>query len=307
MDFARELSMLAGDRVSAEEPLSRHTTFRIGGPASYFVTPADEEELAAVIALCRRFQVPFFLLGNGSNLLCADDGYGGVVVNTTACLNGIKTEGDKVRACAGALLGSVAREAMAAGLTGFEFAAGIPGSVGGAMVMNAGAYGGEMSQVTEWVRVLTPEGHILTLAADEMDFGYRRSAVRGSGWIVLEACFALKAGDREEIRARMDELAARRREKQPLEYPSAGSTFKRPAGYFAARLIEDAGLKGCSVGGACVSEKHAGFVINRGGATAKDVLALCQLIKKRVKEQAGVELQMEVEVLGGRECHFPPM
>ena len=307
MDFERELCGLAGDRVKKDEPLSRHTTFRIGGPADYFVTPESEDELAAVVALCRRFEIPFFLLGNGSDLLCADDGYRGVAVNTTACLNSVRTEGFHVFAGAGALLGSVAREALSAGLTGLEFAAGIPGSVGGAMVMNAGAYGGEMGQVVEWVRVLTPHGEVRTVPVGEMNFAYRHSAVHKNGWIVLAACFGLQPGEPEQIRGRMDELAAKRREKQPLEYPSAGSTFKRPEGYYAARLIEEAGLKGCSVGGACVSEKHAGFVINREEASAADVLELCRIIKERVKEYAGVELEMEVEIIGGCECHFPPM
>ena len=307
MDFGSELEKAAGSRIKRNEALSRHTTFRIGGPADYFVTPESEEKLAEVIALCRRFQVPYFILGNGSDLLCADEGYRGAAVNTTACLNGVRAEGNRVLAGSGALLGNVAKAALAEGLTGFEFAAGIPGSVGGAMVMNAGAYGGEMSQVVEWVRVLTPEWQVRTVPVREMDFSYRRSAVRGNGWIVLEACFALEPGKPEEIRARMEELAAKRRDKQPLEFPSAGSTFKRPAGHFAARLIEEAGLKGTSVGGACVSEKHAGFVINRGDATAADVLALCRLIQERVRETSGVDLEMEVEIIGGLGCHFPPI
>ncbi len=307
MDFGSELEKAAGNQVRKGEALRLHTTFRIGGPADYFVTPENEERLAEVVALCRRLRIPFFILGNGSDLLCADEGYRGVAVNTTAFLNGVRTEGRRVIAGSGALLGNVAKEALAAGLAGFEFAAGIPGSVGGAMVMNAGAYGGEMSQVVEWVRVLTPEGQVKTVPVQEMDFAYRRSAVRSNGWIVLEACFVLCPGEPERIRERMEELAAKRREKQPLSFPSAGSTFKRPEGYYAARLIEEAGLKGTSVGGACVSEKHAGFVINRGDATAADVLALCRLIQKRVREYSGVDLEMEVETIGGVECHFPPI
>lgn len=298
MSFEREIRECLGNRVLVGEPMSRHTTFRIGGPAAWYCMPQTIEEIAQVTALCRREKLPFHVMGNGSNLLFRDSGYDGVVIDMTKGFRRMSVCGTRLMAEAGVLLGTLARGALEAGLTGLEFAAGIPGSVGGALAMNAGAYGGEMKQVVESARVLTGEGEIRVLTKEEMDLSYRHSAIRTEGWTVLNAVFCLERGEESAIRDRMEELAARRREKQPLEYPSAGSTFKRPEGDFAARLIDGAGLKGLTVGGAQVSEKHAGFVINRGGATADDVLTLCEEIRRRVRERSGIELELEVEVIG---------
>ncbi len=308
MNFENEINRL-GCQVLYQEPLSRHTTFRIGGPADYYVMPDSVEELKQVIALCHQNQMPFQIMGNGSNLLCADDGVEGVIIDMVRGLNHceVEPESGRITAQAGVKLSVLANRAQMAGLTGLEFAAGIPGSVGGALVMNAGAYGGEMKQVVLQARVLTREGQERIVSLEELDLSYRHSAIRANGWIVLEVTYQLEAGDAAQIRSIMDDLAARRRDKQPLEFPSAGSTFKRPTGYFAAQLIDEAGLKGFTVGGAQVSEKHAGFVINRGGATAADVMALCEAVKERIRQRVGVELEMEVERIGGRTCHFPPM
>ena len=298
MPFEEKLYTLAKDRLWKAEPMSRHTTFCIGGPADYYVAPADAATLCEVVRLCRREGAPYCVIGNGSNLLCRDAGFHGVIIDTTRGLTGCEAAEGGLRAEAGVLLGILAKKALEAGLAGLEFAAGIPGSVGGAMVMNAGAYGGEMGQVAGRVEVLTGEGEILTVPAGQMDFSYRHSAVREKGWIVLAASFSLTPGEPEAIRERMEELAKRRRQRQPLEYPSAGSAFKRPAEGFAAQLIDEAGLKGLRIGGAQVSEKHAGFVINRGGATAADVLRLYTAIQERVRERTGTCLELEVEVIG---------
>ncbi|MDO5416683.1 MAG: UDP-N-acetylmuramate dehydrogenase [Lachnospiraceae bacterium] len=286
------------EQVKQDEPMKNHTTFRVGGPAAYFVTPMGEEELRQVLAVCRRLESPWFILGNGSNLLVSDRGFDGVVIDMEKGFSGIRTEGNQIDAEAGLLLSQIARRALESGLTGLEFAAGIPGTLGGAAVMNAGAYGSEMKDVLRQVRVMTPEGEVREIPAQELELGYRTSSILKNGWIVLSAVFSLEPGEPEKIRGRMDELAVARRSKQPLEYPSAGSTFKRPEGYFAGKLIQDAGLKGFQVGGAQVSEKHSGFVINRGGAQASDVMELCRQVSERVKEQFGVALEMEVKTLG---------
>ncbi|MBS6955058.1 MAG: UDP-N-acetylmuramate dehydrogenase [Enterocloster asparagiformis] len=285
--------------VKEMEPMSRHTTFRIGGPAAFYAAPGDEAELAALLRLCRRENVPVRILGNGSNLLVSDRGLDGVVVAMEENWNygGLSGE-NTLRAGAGLLLSRAAGLALKHSLTGLEFAAGIPGTVGGAVMMNAGAYGSEMKNVILSVRVMDQEGQVRVLDGGQMEFGYRTSCVASSGYVVLEAVMALEPGDAGEIRARMDDLAARRREKQPLEFPSAGSTFKRPAGYFAGKLIQDSGLQGQVRGGAQVSEKHCGFVINRGGATAADVLELCGHVQATVKEKFGVDLEMEVRRWG---------
>lgn len=280
------------------EPMSSHTTFRIGGPAAAYVSPAGETELKHIITLCQRERIPFFVLGNGSNLLVSDTGYEGVIISMTEGLKRLEAEGEHIFAASGQLLSRAAKKAMEEGLTGLEFAAGIPGTIGGALVMNAGAYGSEIKDVLEYARVMTPEGEVLTLGPEELKLGYRTSCIPAMRYTVLDACFHLKKGKREEIEAYMNELSLKRREKQPLQYPSAGSTFKRPEGHFAAKLIEDAGLKGLMVGGAQVSEKHSGFVINRGGATAADVMELCRRIRERVKAQFDVDLEMEVKTLG---------
>lgn len=298
-DLGEKLSrVLAPERVRVDEPMSRHTTFRVGGPADLFVEPETAEELSSVLRICREENVPFYILGNGSNLLVGDRGYRGVMVALGKSFGTVTVEGTSLRAGAAALLSSVARQALTHSLTGLEFAAGIPGTVGGAVVMNAGAYGSEMSAVLTRVTVLTESGEIKKIPASELELGYRTSCILRSNYVVLEAEMELCSGISEEIRARMEELAEQRRSKQPLEYPSAGSTFKRPEGYFAGKLIQDAGLRGFSVGGAQVSEKHCGFVINRGDASAADILSLCREVQARVNAQFGVALEMEVKLLG---------
>ena len=290
--------LLGEAKVLVQEPMAFHTTFRIGGPADYFVMPETVEELAAVLKLCKEERMPYFILGNGSNLLVGDKGFRGVVIQLYKNFDGIQIDGTKVTAKAGAMLIRVAKESGKAGLTGLEFASGIPGTIGGAMVMNAGAYGGEMKDVVTAVTVLTKEGDIKTLTGDEMNFRYRGSVVEDEGHIVLEAVMELKEGNLEEIQARIDELSIQRKTKQPIEYPSAGSTFKRPEGYFAGKLIQDAELRGYRVGGAQVSEKHCGFVINAGGATAADVMQLMQDVSDKVNAQFGVTLEPEVKRVG---------
>lgn len=291
-------SCIGSDNVRQNEPMKSHTTFRIGGPADYYLCPHSTKELQEVLVICREEQVPFFILGNGSNLLVSDKGYRGVVVQLWKNYSDIKTEGTCITAKAGALLSKIAAEALDAGLTGMEFAAGIPGTLGGAVVMNAGAYGGEMKDIIREVKVLDRAGNIQTLSGEEMNFGYRTSIVKERGYIVLSAVLELKPGKREEIRRNMEELKGKRVSKQPLDMPSAGSTFKRPEGHFAGKLIMDAGLRGFSVGGAQVSEKHCGFVVNKGNATAEDVLELIREVQEQVKKQFGVELEPEVKFLG---------
>ena len=292
--FCREFG---SDRVLLEEPMKRHTTFRIGGPAEVFVMPGNREEVQRILEICRTEDLPYFILGNGSNLLVSDKGYQGVVVQLYRNFGQIRVEDSRIHAQAGALLSGIAAAAREASLTGFEFAGGIPGTLGGAVVMNAGAYGGEMKDVLKEVTVLTPEGGVLTLQADELHMGYRTSVIKEAGYIVLEAVISLEKGDQEEIRSRMQELAGLRTSKQPLSYLSAGSTFKRPEGYFAGKLIMDSGLRGYQVGGAQVSEKHRGFVINTGNATAKDVTTLMTDPQRTVMETYGVQLEPEVKLL----------
>ena len=294
-----KLQKLIGEaKVLANEPMASHTTFRIGGPADYFVMPETVEELRDILALCKEEGLPYFILGNGSNLLVGDKGFRGVVIQLYKNFDGLSIEGTRVTAKSGAMLIRVAKEAGKAGLTGLEFASGIPGTIGGAMVMNAGAYGGEMKDVVTAVTVLTKDGDIKTLTGSEMNFRYRGSVVEDEGYIVLEAVMELKEGNLEEIQARIDELSLQRRTKQPIEYPSAGSTFKRPEGYFAGKLIQDTNLRGYQVGGAQVSEKHCGFVINAGAATAADVMQLMQDVSDKVNAQFGVTLEPEVKRIG---------
>ncbi|MCD8021258.1 MAG: UDP-N-acetylmuramate dehydrogenase [Clostridiales bacterium] len=284
--------------ILEQEPMNRHTSFRIGGPADIFVQPATIDEVWQVLSMARDKKVPFFVMGNGSNLLVSDEGFRGMILHMGGNLRDISVEGDMIYAQAGAMLGNVARTALEYGLTGMEFAAGIPGSLGGAVCMNAGAYGGEMKDILVDAEVLTPDGEIKTLSVDELELSYRHSVIFERNYVVLAAHIRLSSGDKSQIKIRMDELAQARKEKQPLEYPSAGSTFKRPQGYFAGKLIQDAGLKGYTVGGAQVSEKHSGFVVNRGGATAEEVLFLMQQVRRKVKERFGVELEPEVRLLG---------
>lgn len=279
------------------EPMRAHTTFKIGGEADIFIIPASPAALISAVKKCTELEIPYFILGNGSNLLVSDGGIEGAVISL-AGINGISAEGEKITCGAGAMLSSVCLKALSLSLTGLEFAYGIPGTAGGALYMNAGAYGGQMADVIESAECLTASGEIKTLKKEDMRLGYRSSVFKKGGLIIISLTLALKKGDKVEIKAEMDELLNRRKQKQPLEYPSAGSTFKRPEGYFAGALIEKNGLKGLSVGGAQVSEKHAGFVINRGGATAADVKALIGKIQKTVFENDGVMLEPEVIFTG---------
>lgn len=284
--------------ILVAEPMKNHTTFRIGGPADALALPKTPEEVAEVVRFCHEHAQSYYVLGNGSNLLVSDEGYSGLVLQLYRNFNDIQVNGETITVQSGAMLAAVARTAYQTGLTGLEFASGIPGTIGGAVVMNAGAYGGEMKNVLKEVTVLTKEGEVLVIPAKALELGYRTSVIPKNGWIVLGAVLQLKKGDQEQILARMEELKEQRITKQPLDLPSAGSTFKRPEGYFAGKLIMDAGLRGFTVGGAQVSEKHCGFVVNRGNATAADVWELICEVKRRVKEMTGVELEPEVKLLG---------
>lgn len=290
--------LLGEDRVFTEEAMSQHTTFKIGGPADYFLMPDKGEDVGRVIKICKEKEIPYFILGNGSNLLVSDDGYRGMIINIMDNMDSVTVDGRIITAQAGALLVRVSVMARDNALTGLEFASGIPGTIGGAVYMNAGAYGGEMKNVVKTVRAIDEYGRIYELDSEKMDFSYRHSIVEERKLIVLEVTLELEHGSREAIDDRMKELAEARRSKQPLEYPSAGSTFKRPEGYFAGKLIMDAGLRGYSVGGAQVAEKHCGFVINKGGATASDVVELIRDVQHDVDDKFGVTLEPEVKMLG---------
>ena len=279
------------------EPMRAHTTFKIGGEADIFIIPASPAALIYAVKKCNELEIPYFILGNGSNLLVSDGGIEGAVISLSG-INSIISDGEKITCGAGAMLSSVCLKALSLSLTGLEFAYGIPGTAGGALYMNAGAYGGQTADVIESAECLTATGEIKTLKKEDMRLGYRSSVFKKGGLIIISLTLALKKGDKTEIKAEMDDLLNRRKQKQPLEYPSAGSTFKRPEGYFAGALIEKNGLKGLTVGGAQVSEKHAGFVINRGGATAADVKALIKKIQKKVFENDGVMLEPEVIFTG---------
>ena len=294
--------LLGEERVFTGEAMSRHTTFKIGGPADYFLMPDKDTDVGRIVKICKESAIPYFILGNGSNLLVGDGGYRGAVIQIYNNMSAVTVEGTEITVQAGALLSSVAAAAKNAALTGFEFAGGIPGTMGGAVVMNAGAYGGEMKDVLTEVTVMDEEGEIVTLPADKLELGYRTSIIKTAGYIVLEAKLQLKEGNPEVIRETMKDLTIRRTTKQPLEYPSAGSTFKRPEGYFAGKLIMDSGLAGYQVGGAQVSEKHCGFVINAGGATARDVRTLMDNVRDIVYKKYGVTLEPEVKFLGDFEA-----
>lgn len=293
----RLLERLPGLDIRQEEPMKNHTTFRIGGPAEYYICP-KKDETAVILSAAGECNIPVTIIGNGSNLLVADSGIRGLVLEIGNGMCEVFAEGNTIRAQAGALLSKVAQTAANAGLSGLEFASGIPGSVGGAVTMNAGAYDGEMKHVVSLVTVLTPEGKELVLSSEELEFSYRHSCIPRNGYLVLEAQFLLTPGDKEEISEKMAGFRDRRIEKQPLEYPSAGSTFKRPQGYFAGKLIMDAGLRGYMVGGAQVSEKHCGFVINKNNATAADVRQLMTDVQNKIREQFGVSLEPEVKMIG---------
>ncbi|WP_318709129.1 UDP-N-acetylmuramate dehydrogenase [Candidatus Acetatifactor stercoripullorum] len=286
------------ENIRLRERMSEHTTFRIGGEADCFIELENKEQLLKVQKYLTAIEEPFFILGNGSNILVSDEGYRGVILQIGRKMSQIRVEGSRMIAGAGALLSQVAKAALAHGLTGLEFACGIPGTVGGGVVMNAGAYGGEMSQVVAEVTVTSRDGEVLILDNESMEFGYRISTIKNHPFVVTEVAFELEGGDRQLIQEKMEDLAARRREKQPLEYPSAGSTFKRPEGYFAGELIMKAGLRGFQIGGARVSDKHCGFVVNTGRATAADVKDVVDEIRERVKDIFHVELQPEIVFLG---------
>ena len=276
--------------------MCKHTTFRVGGAAKYFAMPKNTEEIQMLIAYCREQALPYCVLGNGSNVFFTDAGYDGMIIQIGSAMSEIQIDGTEVYAQAGAILARVANLAYEAGLTGMEFAAGIPGSIGGAIVMNAGAYGGEMKDIVSYVEILSTDGTIRKYMVDEMEFAYRHSIIDGDK-IVVGVGLSLEIGDKIAILDRMNELAEARRSKQPLEYPSAGSTFKRPKGYFAAKLIDDSGLRGFRVGGAMVSEKHCGFVVNAGQASSADVLAVMQHVQEVVNEKYGVMLEPEVRII----------
>lgn len=290
--------ILGSENVFCDEPMSKHTTFKIGGNADWFLTPENEEQLKSIIAAAKDNNMPVFITGNGSNLLVGDKGIRGVVISLYKKMNGLIVRGEKIYADCGVLLSRVATEALKAELEGFEFASGIPGTVGGGIYMNAGAYGPELKDITENVRYMDNDGNIFEMDCKACEFGYRTSIFQKSGYIVLGCTFKLKKGKFDEIKEKINDYTNRRVTKQPVEKPSAGSVFKRPEGYFAGTLIEEAGLKGFSIGGAQVSEKHAGFIINKGGATAKDVLDLVKHIQNIVYEKNGVMLQTEIKLVG---------
>lgn len=298
MEFYKLLGEFYNEEdITVDSPMSEHIYFRVGGPADILVTPVNEEQVVNTLKLCREYNVPYFILGNGSNILVKDGGISGVVIKFNK-LNKITTYGNCVTAQSGALLKDVSKAALENNLRGFEFACGIPGSIGGAVFMNAGAYDGEMAHVIKSARVIDENCNIKNLTKEELELGYRSSIVMKKGYVVIEATVELESGEYASIKDKIDDLTNKRESKQPLEYPSAGSTFKRPEGYFAGKLIQDSGLKGFSIGGAAVSEKHSGFVINKGGATAKDVLDVIAHVQKTVKENFDVELHTEVRIIG---------
>lgn len=297
MDIDVIRKLIGNENVRENEDMSLHTTFRAGGRANLFLTPSPQN-IAALIKYLKQEGTEYYVIGNGSNLLVKDSGYDGAVICIGTQFEDCMAEGTSITAGAGAKLSKIAALACRKGLKGFEFASGIPGTLGGAVTMNAGAYGGEMSQVLKSVKVLDENGNILNLKNDELNLGYRHSIVMDKSYVVLEAVINLENGQSDEIRKVMDELALKRKEKQPLEYPSAGSTFKRPEGYFAGKLIMDAGMSGKSIGGAQVSEKHCGFLINKGGATASDIIALMDYVSDTVYNKFGVRLEPEVKILG---------
>lgn len=304
IDFKKRLEEIAGiNKLKVDEPMKLHTTFRIGGPADFFIVPGTLSGLKEAIGLCKEDGVPYYIMGNGSNLLVGDKGIRGVVFQLCHAFEEIHYEQKQdglvlVSAGAGILLSKLAREVAGKGLGGFEFAAGIPGTFGGALAMNAGAYGGEIKSSIQYATLLADGENVITLQAKDLKLGYRTSIIQEKGYIVLEGGLLLAPGDKQDIQSKIEDLASRRQEKQPLEYPSAGSTFKRPEGYFAGKLIQDAGLKGYRVGDAMVSEKHSGFVINAGNATASEVVALMEDVKENVYETAGVWIEPEVRMIG---------
>ncbi|WP_411678955.1 UDP-N-acetylmuramate dehydrogenase [Clostridium thailandense] len=300
-DFSTKLTNVLDVRnIEIDALMKNHTSFKVGGPVDILVTPESFEQVVEVVKLCKVDNVPYFIIGNGTNLLVKDGGIRGVVVKLCK-LDNVRVDDEIIIAQSGAQLKDVSDVAAENGLTGFEFACGIPGSIGGAAAMNAGAYNGEISNVIESAKIIDNNGNIVVINKEQLELGYRMSSILKNGYTVLEVTFKLNKGDQQKIVDRINDLNRRRSEKQPLEYPSAGSTFKRPEGYFAAKLIEDTGLKGMSVGDAEVSTKHSGFIINKGNATAADVLNLIKLVQKRVKNKFDVDLYTEVRIIG-EEC-----
>jgi len=296
--FACDLeSFLKKEDIKIDETMGKYTSFKVGGPADILVTPEDSKEVLSVIDICKRKKVPYYIMGNGSNLLVKDGGIRGIVIKLTK-LNNIKVDGERIIAGSGSAIKDISQTALENNLTGIEFACGIPGSVGGAVAMNAGAYNGEISSIIESVCIVDNHGEVKNINLEQLELGYRMSSILKYGYTVLEVTFKLQNGEHEKIYDRIENLNRRRNEKQPLEYPSAGSTFKRPEGHFAAKLIEDSGLKGTSVGDAQVSEKHSGFIINKGNASAKDILDLIKIVQVTVKKKFDVDLYTEVRIIG---------
>ncbi len=297
-DFGKMLgSLFELDTIKIDEPMKNHTSFKVGGPADILATPANKEELIKLIKICSSEHVPYYVIGNGTNLLVKDGGIRGVVIKLNK-LNKIRIDNERITAESGVTLTTICKAAMKEELTGFEFACGIPGSIGGAVTMNAGAYNGEISNVIHSAEVLNKDGNIITLNKDDLELGYRMSSILKYGYTVLEVTLQLQKGEYEKIHNRIQDLNTRRSEKQPLEFPSAGSTFKRPEGHFAAKLIEDTGLKGLSVGDAEVSKKHSGFIINKGSANASDILKLIKIVQQEVMDKYDVQLHTEVRIIG---------
>ncbi len=292
------LNILDEKDVKLDEPMKKHISFRVGGPADILVKPRTEEQIKEVISFVKKENIPYIVKGNGSNLLVKDGGIRGIVIEISDNFNSYEIEGKKIKAQSGALLSIIGRAALKQNLKGFEFAAGIPGTIGGALAMNAGAYGGEMKDIVKSVRLMDTEGNIFDFTNEEMQFGYRKSILSKSDYIVLSSEIELEEGSYEEIKGKMDDFTNRRVTKQPLNLPSAGSTFKRPEGYFAGKLIDDSGLRGLTLRGAQVSDKHCGFVVNLGEAQAKDILDLMYVVKSTVKNKFGVTLEEEVKILG---------
>lgn len=290
-------AVMAVENIKENEPMKNHTSFKVGGPADLFLMPQSRAELQAVLEICKQSEKPLYIMGNGSNLIVRDKGYSGIIINTKA-LNQVETVGETLIAEPGISLKDLANVALEQKLTGLEFASGIPGSLGGAVTMNAGAYDGEMKGIIKNITVITEDGSLKTIPADQCNFGYRSSVLQQHDWVLISVELVLKNGVYQEIEAKMLDLNTQRQSKQPLEYPSAGSTFRRPAGYYAGKLVQDAGFQGHSIGGAQVSEKHSGFVINKGGATAADILNLIGAIQAGVKEKFDVDLKTEVIVIG---------
>lgn len=292
------LNIVGEENIKLDEPMKKHISFRVGGPADILVKPTTEQQLSDIIKLIKKENVPYLIIGNGSNLLIKDGGIRGVVIEISNNFNHFEIEGNKIKIQAGALLSVVGKAVLREELKGFEFAAGIPGTLGGALAMNAGAYGGEMKDIVKSVKLMDTDGNIFEFTNEEMQFGYRRSILSKTDYIVLSAEVELEKGNHEEIKATMMDFTQRRVTKQPLSLPSAGSTFKRPEGHFAGKLIEDSGLRGLTLRGAQVSEKHCGFVVNLGNAKAKDLLELMYVVKSTVNAKFGIMLEEEVKILG---------